>query len=160
MGRRPPAEFAREAGVADPASLVGSWTGTLDAGNGVRLRLRLVLSEAEGILTVAETLVARWNWETHKTVRFSYRLGAPVVTVKADTMSVSMSDIDASYTGTRSEDDGRITGTLTQGGEPFPLVHLFRSSMTYCHAAWGSEVGLELGIRALQISSEHPINDH
>ena len=127
LGAQASSAVAQEAGVAGPADLVGNWTGTLDAGNGVRLRLRLVVSEAEGILSVAETSVARWNWETNKTERYSYRLGAPVVTVKADTMSVSVSGIDASYTGTWSRDDGRITGTFTQGGEPFPLV-LERSS--------------------------------
>lgn len=118
---------AQETGVAEAGSFVGSWAGTLDAGDGVRLRLHLVLSEAEGVLSVAETSVVRWNWETHRTDGFSYRLGAPVVTVNGGAISVPMPDFDASYAGTWSQGDGRITGAFTQAGETFPLV-LERSS--------------------------------
>ena len=116
----------QERGSVDPSGLVGNWTGTFDAGD-VQLRLRLVVAEAEGVLSATVTSLARWDWETHRTQSLSYRLGAPVVTVNGDTISVPLSDFKASYTGTWSQNDGRINGTFTQAGETFPLV-LARSS--------------------------------
>ena len=109
-------------GAADPPGLEGNWAGTLDAGDGVQLRLQLGLSEDDGVLSIPILSVDRWNWERRTGERFSSPVGAPVATVSGDTISVPMSDIDASYTGTWSGGDGRITGTFTQAGNAFPLV--------------------------------------
>ncbi|MDE2676507.1 MAG: alpha/beta fold hydrolase [Gemmatimonadota bacterium] len=119
------AQEQREA-AAGPPSLSGNWAGTADAG-AVQLELRLVLAEEEGLVSAPVTSLARWNWETHRTERLSFRLGAPVVTVSGDTISVPMLDFEASYTGTWSQNDDRISGTFTQAAETFPL-ELERSS--------------------------------
>lgn len=116
----------QEGDPGDSASLVGNWMGTVDAG-AVQLRLRLVVTELEGVLRATVTSLARWNWEARSTNWLPLRLGAPVVTVVGDTVSVPMSDWEASYTGTWSRDDGRISGNFAQAGETFALV-LERSS--------------------------------
>ena len=103
----------QEGGSVDPPDLVGNWTGTFDAGDGAQLRLQLVVSEEDGVRSVPIFSVDRWNWERRMGRRFSFRLGAPVVTVSGDTISVPLTDIEASYTGTWPGGDGKITGTFT-----------------------------------------------
>ena len=117
-----PGAAAQEGGVADPSSFTGSWIGTLDAGDGVQLRLRLVVSEGDGVLSVPEFSVERWNWETRRSQTERFRVGAPIATLNGHTISVTLSTIEASYTGTFSPAHGRITGAFTQWGETFPLV--------------------------------------
>ena len=110
----------------DSASLEGNWVGTADAG-AVPLRLRLVVADIDGVLRATVTSLTRWNWEIRSTERLSFSLGAPVVSVSGETISIPMSDWDASYTGMWSRNDGRIDGTFSQAGETFPIV-LERSS--------------------------------
>ena len=117
-----PGGAAQEGGVADPAGFTGSWIGTLDAGDGVQLRLRLVVSEGDGVLSIPEFSVERWNWETRRSQMERFHLGAPIATLNGHTISVALSTIEASYTGTFSPEDGEIGGTFTQWGETFPLV--------------------------------------
>ncbi len=123
LGASAPGCVAQEqpGGAADPAGLVGNWAGTVDAG-AVQLELRLVLAEEEGVVSATMNSLARWNWETSRTERFSSRFGGPVVTVNGDTISVPLPDFDASYAGIWSQEGGRISGTFTQAGETFALV--------------------------------------
>lgn len=111
----------RERDGSNSGSLVGNWVGTADAGT-VQMRLRLVVADIDGVLRATVTSLARWNWEARSTERLSFSLGAPVVSVNGEMISVPMSDWDASYTGTWSKNDSRIDGTFSQAGEAFPLV--------------------------------------
>ena len=111
----------RERDGSDSGSLAGNWVGTADAGT-VQLRLRLVVADIDGALHATVTSLTRWNWEIRSTERLSFSLGAPVVSVNGETISVPMSDWDASYTGTWSKSDGRIDGAFSQAGDTFPLV--------------------------------------
>ncbi|MYI07070.1 MAG: alpha/beta hydrolase [Gemmatimonadetes bacterium] len=116
----------REEDPGDSASLEGNWVGTADAG-AVQMRLRLVVADIDGVLHATVTSLTRWHWEIRATERLSLGLGAPVASINGETISVPMSDWDASYTGTWSRKDGRIDGTFSQAGETFPIV-LERSS--------------------------------
>ena len=93
------------------ADFAGNWLGTLDAG-AAQLRLRFVVGAVEESLGTTLFSLDQGN------------AGIPVATtaVSADTITMSMPLIGASYRGTLSVEDGRITGTFTQGGVPFPLV--------------------------------------
>lgn len=107
--------------VAVPADFTGGWTGTFDAG-GVQLRLSLLVAEAEGVLTVPEFSVERWNWAKRVSEAQKSHRGAPVATLDGHAFSLTLSTIEASYSGTLSSETGEIVGNFTQFGETFPLV--------------------------------------
>ena len=94
-----------------PADFAGNWMGTLDVG-AAQLRLRFVVTEDEGALSVAVFSLDQGNAEI------------PNVSIAASgaTITVSMPAAGASYEGTFSAEDGKITGTFTQAGADFPLV--------------------------------------
>ena len=94
-----------------PADFAGNWMGTLDVG-AAQLRLRFVVTEDEGALSVAVFSLDQGNTEI------------PNVSIAASgaTITVSMPAAGASYEGTFSAEDGKITGTFTQAGADFPLV--------------------------------------
>ena len=94
-----------------PAGFAGNWMGTLDVG-AMQLRLRFVVTENEDGLGATLFSLDQGN----------AGIPAATTTVSADTISMSMPMIGASYRGTLSAEDGKITGTFTQGGAPFPLV--------------------------------------
>ena len=107
--------------VAVPADFTGGWTGTIDAG-GVQLRLRLLVAEAEGVLTVPEFSVERWNWAKRRSEAEKSHRGAPVATLDGRAISLTLSTIEASYSGTLSSETGEIVGNFTQFGETLPLI--------------------------------------
>ena len=94
-----------------PADFAGNWMGTLDVG-AAQLRLRFVVTEDEGALSVAVFSLDQGNTEI------------PNVSIAASgaTITVRMPAAGASYEGTFSAEDGKITGTFTQAGADFPLV--------------------------------------
>ncbi len=94
-----------------PADFAGNWMGTLDVG-AAQLRLRFVVTGDEGALSVAVFSLDQGNAEI------------PNVSIAASgaTITVSMPAAGASYEGTFSAEDGKITGTFTQAGADFPLV--------------------------------------
>ena len=87
----------------------GNWTGTLDVGT---LRLRFVVTEGDDGLSAAVFSLDQGNAQV------------PVAStaVSGDAITVSMPAAGASYEGTFSAEDGKITGTFTQYGTPLPLV--------------------------------------
>ena len=102
---------AQEPADADPAGFVGTWMGTLDVG-AAQLRLRFVVTETEGVLGATVFSVDQGNAQ----------IPVAETTVSGDTISMSMPMIGASFRGTLSEEDEKITGTFTQTGQSFPLV--------------------------------------
>ena len=107
--------------VAVPADFGGAWTGTIDVG-GIQLRLSLLVTEAEGVLTVPEFSVERWNWETRRSGSQKIHRNIPVATLDGRAISLTLPTIEASYAGTLSSETGEIVGNFTQFGETFPLV--------------------------------------
>ena len=102
---------AQEPEAPAPADFVGNWMGTLDVGP-TQLRLRFLVTEDEGGLSVAVFSLDQGNAQ----------IPNPGIAVSGATVTVSMSALGASYEGTLSTEDGRITGTLTQGGTTYHLV--------------------------------------
>ena len=102
---------AQEPADADPAGFVGTWMGTLDVG-AAQLRLRFVVTETEGVLGATVFSVDQGNAQ----------IRVAETTVSRDTISMSMPMIGASFRGTMSAQDEKITGTFTQTGQSFPLV--------------------------------------
>ena len=94
-----------------PAGFLGTWMGTLDAG-AAQLRLRFVVTETDGVLSSTLFSVDQGNTQ----------IPVAETTVSGDTISMSMPMIGASFRGTLSEEDERITGTFTQTGQSFALV--------------------------------------
>ena len=105
------AAAAQEPAAADPAGFVGTWMGTLDVG-AAQLRLRFVVTETEGVLGATVFSVDQGNAQ----------IPVAETTVSGDTISMSMPMIGASFRGTMSAQDEKITGTFTQTGQSFPLV--------------------------------------
>ena len=102
---------AQEPADADPAGFVGTWMGTLDVG-AAQLRLRFVVTETDGVLSSTLFSVDQGNTQ----------IPVAETTVSGDTISMSMPTIGASFRGTLSEEDERITGTFSQTGQSFALV--------------------------------------
>ena len=102
---------AQDAEDYDQVRFVGDWTGTLDLG-AMQLRLRFVLSAEEGALAGVLYSVDQGNAEI------------PIATLETsgDTISISVSPIGATYTGTMGADGATISGTFSQGGLSRPLV--------------------------------------
>ena len=106
-----PVAAAQEPEGPTPADFAGNWMGTLDVG-AAQLRLRFVLTEGEDGLTAAVFSLDQGNSQV------------PVAstTLKGATITVAMPAPGATYEGTLSAEDGKITGTFTQGGNSVPLV--------------------------------------
>lgn len=110
------APLASEATVQEPdaptpADFAGNWMGTLDVG-AAQLRLRFVFAEGDDGLTAEVFSLDQGN----------ARIPNASIVVSGATVTVSMSALGASYEGTLSAEDGKITGTLTQTGTSYPLV--------------------------------------
>lgn len=110
------APVAPEAAAPEPeapaaADFAGNWMGTLDVG-AAQLRLRFVVTDGEGGLSVEIFSLDQGN----------ARIPNASIAVSGATVTVSMSALGASYEGTLSAEDGKITGTLTQTGASYPLV--------------------------------------
>lgn len=101
---------AQDPDPADSPGFVGNWIGTLNAG-GVELRLRFVITEGDDGLDATVFSIDQGNAE----------IPVETVTTSADSLSLFMPMFGASYAGKLSAEDGRITGTFTQGAS-FPLV--------------------------------------
>ena len=87
--------------------------------DGVDQRIRFVLTEAEGVLQFTEYSVKRGIIEE----KYTHVRGDPFESnVSGNTISMTMSAVQASYSGTLSQVDGRITGTFTREGRSFPLI--------------------------------------
>ena len=113
-----PGVAAQERGGVESVGFAGTWGGRVNI-DGVDQRIRCVLTEAEGVLQFTEYSVKRGNVEE----KYTYQRGDPFQsTVNGNTISLTMSAVRASYTGTLSRVDGRITGTFTREGRTFPLV--------------------------------------
>ena len=102
---------AQEPAPADSSGFVGNWIGTLDVG-AAQLRLRFVITEGDDGLGATLFSIDQGNAE----------IPVGTVTTNGDTISMSMPMVGASYTGALSAEDGRINGTFTQAGVPFPLI--------------------------------------
>ena len=102
---------AQEPEAPTPADFAGNWMGTLDAG-AAQLRLRFVFAEGDDGLTAEVFSLDQGNAQV------------PVAstTLNGATITLSMPMAGATYEGSLSAEDGRITGTFTQGGADFPLV--------------------------------------
>jgi pimeloyl-ACP methyl ester carboxylesterase len=99
-----PAAAAQEA-------LVGTWSGTLEAG-GSELRVVFHLTQGDDGLTA--TMDSPDQGAT----------GIPVsrVTVSGDSVTLSVDRIGGMYAGAVADDGATIEGTWTQGGQSFPLA--------------------------------------
>ncbi len=108
----------QEGGGVDPVGFAGIWGGRVNIG-GVDQRIRLVLTESEGVVQFTEYSVKRGIVEE----KYTYQRGDPFESnVSGNTISMTMSAVRASYSGTLSQVDGRITGTFTREGRSFPLI--------------------------------------
>ncbi len=103
--------IAQEPDAPTPADFAGNWLGTLDVG-AAQLRLRFVFAEGDDGLTAEVFSLDQGN----------ARIPNASIAVSGATVTVSMSALGASYEGTLSAEDGKITGTLTQTGTSYPLV--------------------------------------
>ena len=106
-----PKATAQEPEGPTPADFAGNWMGSLDAG-AMTLRLRFVLTESEDGLSATLFSLDQGNAQV------------PVesVTLSGAAITMSMPAAGASYEGTLSTEDGKITGTFTQGGGSTTLV--------------------------------------
>ena len=113
-----PGVARQEGDGVESTGFVGTWGGSVEA-DGVEQQIRFVLAEVEGVLQFTEFSMERGNAQ----VKYTYDRGDPFeATVNGDTISMNMSMAEASYTGTLSRVDGKITGAFTQEGRTFPLI--------------------------------------
>ncbi len=113
-----PGVARQEGDGVESTGFVGTWGGSVEA-DGVEQQIRFVLAEVEGVLQFTEFSMERGNAQ----VKYTYDRGDPFeATVNGDTISMKMSMAEASYTGTLSRVDGKITGAFTQEGRTFPLI--------------------------------------
>ena len=113
-----PGVARQEGDGVESTGFVGTWGGSVEA-DGVEQQIRFVLTEAEGVLQFTEFSMERGNMQ----VKYTYHRGDPFeATVNGDTISMKMSMAEASYTGTLSRVDGKITGAFTREGRTFPLI--------------------------------------
>jgi uncharacterized protein (TIGR03435 family) len=89
--------------------LTGNWQGTLQAGNGLRIVMKVKKDDG-------------------KLRAFSYSIdqgGQPIaitaISLDGTAVTFSIKQLDVTYTGTMSADGGTITGNQTQGGQTHPL---------------------------------------
>ncbi len=98
-------------GQARTNGLEGSWQGTLEAG-GAKLRLVLNLTKSE-----AGTYSGKLD---------SLDQGATIpidrITVNNDAVRLEMKSVEALFEGILNKERTELTGTFTQGGQPFPLT--------------------------------------
>ena len=91
--------------------LEGSWQGTLEAG-GAKLRLVLTVTKSE-----AGTYAGKLD---------SLDQGATIpidrITVNNDAVRLEMKSVEALFEGILNKERTELTGTFTQGGQPFPLT--------------------------------------
>ena len=106
-----PSAIAQEPEAPTVADFVGNWLGTLDVG-AAQLRLRFVFAEGDDGLTAEVFSLDQGNAQV------------PVAstTLNGATVTLSMPMAGATYEGSLSVEDGKITGTFTQAGADFPLV--------------------------------------
>ena len=113
-----PGVAGQEGGGVESVGFAGSWGGLVNI-DGVDQRIRIVLTEAEGVLQFTEYSVKRGIVEE----KYAYQRGDPFKSnVSGNTISMTMSAVRASYSGTLSQGDGKITGTFTWEGRSFPLI--------------------------------------
>lgn len=92
-------------------AVVGSWSGTLDAGT-ARLKIVFHIEKGDGGLTA--TMDSPDQGAT----------GIPVseVVVSGDSVTLSVARIGGTYAGALVDDRFKLDGTWTQGGQSFPLT--------------------------------------
>ena len=97
--------------VSAQEGVVGSWTGTLDAGTA---ELRIVFHIERGSDGRTATMDSPDQGAT----------GIPVsdVTVVGDSVTLAVDRIAGAYEGVLVEDSAKIKGTWTQAGQSFPLT--------------------------------------
>ncbi len=97
-------------GVAGAQDLTGNWQGTLQAGNGVRVVLK-VSKAADGAL----------KGQLYNVDQPSAPLAVTDVALRGADVTFAVKPVEMTYSGTMSADHSSITGKLTQGEQPHEL---------------------------------------
>lgn len=91
----------------------GSWQGTLEAG-GAKLRLALVVTKSE-----TGTYAGKFN-----SLDQGATLPMDTITVITDAVRMEMKSAAIVFDGVLNQQRTELTGTFTQGGQPFPLTFM------------------------------------
>ena len=118
-----PALRAQSAASPAAGDLSGNWQGTLKVGKDLRIIFNIYKGEKDG-----------WSAKMYSIDQTPQPIPVASVTRQGSAVTISVDMIGGSYEGKLAADGKSISGTWTQGGQPFPLTLLRATPET----AWGS----------------------
>ena len=117
-----PALRAQSAASPAAGDLSGNWQGTLKVGKDLRIIFNIYKGEKDG-----------WSAKMYSIDQTPQPIPVASVTRQGSAVTISVDMIGGSYEGKLAADGKSISGTWTQGGQPFPLTLLRATPET----AWG-----------------------
>lgn len=131
--------------VAEEANTT-TWKGTLDAG-GAKLRLELNLTEIDSKLTGELRSIDQGNT----------KLKAADITIEGDTLSFSVPQVGARFSGKYGKDRKIVEGTFSQGGANLPLTLSLAGEGTAKHEVETKETLQEAWVGKLNMGVIQPV---
>ena len=104
---------AQSAAPPAPGDLSGNWQGTLKAGKDIRIIFNIYKGEKDG-----------WSAKMYSIDQTPQPIPVTSVIRQGSDVKIAVDIAGGSYVGTLSADGKSISGTWTQGGQPFPLTLL------------------------------------
>ncbi|MGA2437461.1 MAG: TIGR03435 family protein [Acidobacteriaceae bacterium] len=108
-----PALRAQSAAPPAPGDLSGNWQGTLKVGKDLRIIFNIYKGDKDG-----------WSAKMYSIDQTPQPIPVASVTRQGSNVKIAVDIAGGSYVGTLSADGKSISGTWTQGGQPFPLTLL------------------------------------
>ncbi len=96
-----------------PGDLSGNWQGTLKVGKDLRIVINIYKGDKDG-----------WSAKMYSIDQTPQPIPVASVTRQGSAVTISVDMIGGSYEGKLAADGKSISGTWTQGGQPFPLTLL------------------------------------
>ena len=108
-----PALRAQSAAPPAPGDLSGNWQGTLKVGKDLRIIFNIYKGDKDG-----------WSAKMYSIDQTPQPIPVTSVIRQGSDVKIAVDIAGGSYVGTLSADGKSISGTWTQGGQPFPLTLL------------------------------------
>jgi uncharacterized protein (TIGR03435 family) len=108
-----PALRAQAAAPPTPGDLSGNWQGTLKVGKDLRIIFNIYKGDKDG-----------WSAKMYSIDQTPQPIPVSSVTRQGSVIKISVTGIGGSFEGKLAADGKSISGTWTQGGQPFPLTLL------------------------------------
>jgi uncharacterized protein (TIGR03435 family) len=102
-----------------PGDLSGNWQGTLKVGKDLRIIINIYKGDKDG-----------WSAKMYSIDQTPQPIPVASVTRQGSAVTISVAMIGGSYEGKLAADGKSISGTWTQGGQPFPLTLLLATPET------------------------------